>query len=240
MPSTEKDINVLVPLGLTDVQTADDANIQIDNTLDLDQFQGHPPNPFQSLQHNPVNGSYSWHPDPSTFGDRGDRPSPHALFDVPYTAPSGPSTINPASSPAMTPATSTLSHDPENPHPAKEDNPLLTNLREALNHQTRQATFTCGGTLPIYLRDGTRVESGELTPVMEESFGGSRLMARGVGVRWGGGGEGSELTLPIVNEEEGERLRELVEECRPATFGRGGKDVLDESYRRAGAMGVKE
>ncbi|KAJ4183303.1 hypothetical protein NW755_009793 [Fusarium falciforme] len=31
-------------------------------------------------------------------------------------------------------------------------------------------------------------------------------------------------------------LDELVEDCRPATFGRDGKDVLDEKIRKAGAM----
>ncbi|KAH7252913.1 hypothetical protein B0J15DRAFT_360802, partial [Fusarium solani] len=31
-------------------------------------------------------------------------------------------------------------------------------------------------------------------------------------------------------------LDELVEDCRPATFGRDGKDVLDEKIRKAGTM----
>jgi hypothetical protein len=48
------------------------------------------------------------------------------------------------------------------------------------------------------------------------------------------------LTLPAVNAEEQSVVEQLVADCQPATFGRGGKDVYDESYRKAGALGIDE
>lgn len=66
-------------------------------------------------------------------------------------------------------------------------------------------------------------------------------MARDVRLRWEGKeGRGNVLRLPFVDEDDAWGLRELVDACKPATFGRDGKDIYDESYRRAGALGVKE
>ncbi|KAK7931209.1 hypothetical protein PG985_001921 [Apiospora marii] len=47
----------------------------------------------------------------------------------------------------------------------------------------------------------------------------------------------AKLNLPIVPwAGDQSSLERLVQHCQPATFGRGGKDVYDESYRRAGKM----
>ncbi|KAK6858062.1 hypothetical protein PG995_005761 [Apiospora arundinis] len=49
----------------------------------------------------------------------------------------------------------------------------------------------------------------------------------------------TKLNLPLIPGAGvgGETsLKRLVQHCQPATFGRGGKDVYDESYRRAGKM----
>lgn len=117
---------------------------------------------------------------------------------------------------------------------------VLDAFSKALQWQTRKATFTCGGTLPILLTPEGRMKSGELTPILNERFNGQRMMARGVAVRWGSNGAGSALTLPALDAGEGEALQRLIGDCKPATFGRGGEDVYDESYRRAGALDTKE
>ena len=46
------------------------------------------------------------------------------------------------------------------------------------------------------------------------------------------------LILPLQGEEDRKTFNNLLNACTPATFGRGGEDVYDESYRRAGALGV--
>lgn len=48
--------------------------------------------------------------------------------------------------------------------PTEQD--CLTNFREALKVESRKATFTCGGRIPIDLRPN-REESGDLTPCID-------------------------------------------------------------------------
>lgn len=42
----------------------------------------------------------------------------------------------------------------------------------------------------------------------------------------------AKLTLPLTQEGD-VRFAQLLKDCQPATFGRGGEDVYDESYRKA-------
>ena len=43
------------------------------------------------------------------------------------------------------------------------------------------------------------------------------------------------VTLPCADKER-PAFEQLLKDCEPATFGRGGKDVMDETYRKAGKM----
>jgi hypothetical protein len=56
-----------------------------------------------------------------------------------------------------------------------------------------------------------------------------------VQIRFGENGKGITLTLPGVGSSSKE-LQELLAVCQPATFGRGGEDVLEEDYRKAGKL----
>ncbi|KAK5171276.1 uncharacterized protein LTR77_004420 [Saxophila tyrrhenica] len=126
------------------------------------------------------------------------------------------------------------------PTAANFERHALNDFAKLLQRETRQATFACGGTIPILLTPEGPMKSGELTPVLDEKFNGMRMTARSVALRWGKDQMGRQLTLPVLNDEEGVALQQLVEGCEPATFGRGGEDVYDESYRRAGALGVDD
>lgn len=53
-------------------------------------------------------------------------------------------------------------------------------------------------------------------------------------------GEGRVLSLPPRAPQHTAALEQLITACQPATFGRGGKDVYDETYRRAGALSAAE
>jgi hypothetical protein len=46
--------------------------------------------------------------------------------------------------------------------------------------------------------------------------------------------------LPLQDAEGAEAFDHLLNACTPATFGRGGENVYDESYRRAAALGVED
>ena len=44
------------------------------------------------------------------------------------------------------------------------------------------------------------------------------------------------LKFPVATGLDEEAFRQLLHDCQPATFGRGGEDVYDESYRKAGKI----
>jgi hypothetical protein len=48
------------------------------------------------------------------------------------------------------------------------------------------------------------------------------------------------LTLPALTASDEVALQQLVAHCKPATFGRGGEDVYDESYCKATALDTTE
>ncbi len=53
-------------------------------------------------------------------------------------------------------------------------------------------------------------------------------------IRFGDSGKGTTVTLPC--EGSSHDLQQLIASCQPATFGRGGEEVLDDDYRKAGKL----
>ncbi|OJJ41693.1 hypothetical protein ASPWEDRAFT_179400 [Aspergillus wentii DTO 134E9] len=82
------------------------------------------------------------------------------------------------------------------------------------------STFACGGTIPI-----GNMEEGNSPPVT---------------IFWSTDRKpnSKKLVLPLGEEQDSSpnALKQLVSGCSPATFGRGEKDVLDQSYRLAGKL----
>ncbi|RMY04623.1 hypothetical protein D0866_15313, partial [Hortaea werneckii] len=89
----------------------------------------------------------------------------------------------------------------------------LQGFEEALQKESRKATFTCAG-----LHEQT-------------------LTTKPIRIRWGANGAGKTLTLPVQTPHDERLLQDLIAACHPATFGRGGQDIYDSTYRRAGALG---
>ena len=121
------------------------------------------------------------------------------------------------------------------PPPPPTQQAILNDLSHVLDNATRCSTFTCGGNLPI-LTEPSRDESGKLTPRTEEKVQDQRVLTKGLTLRWGADGHGRMLTLPINDTQGISALHLLLKDCTPATFGLSGKDVYDESYRRAVAL----
>ena len=116
---------------------------------------------------------------------------------------------------------------------------LLESFSQALDGESRGATFTCGGTLPIVLGPN-RDEDGGLTPSTEERVRDQIVRTKGVTIRWGSHWQGKVVQLPVVDSDGQVALEQLVNDSTPTTFGRGDEDVYDETYRRAGVMGIDE
>ncbi|GLA46308.1 hypothetical protein AnigIFM63604_009780 [Aspergillus niger] len=102
-------------------------------------------------------------------------------------------------------------------------------LREAIESETSSASFACGGSIPITnLIDSEQSAAGPMSPRVQI-------------VHWGDEHEftAQRLTLPLLNDASDSSihgLQELLDACQPASFGRGGQDILDPEYRRAGKL----
>ncbi|KAK8066018.1 hypothetical protein PG997_012765 [Apiospora hydei] len=131
---------------------------------------------------------------------------------------------------------------------------LLEDLRLILEEQNH--LFACGCTLPVGRAGKAEepVDKGEKTEGIETNATNVPALANEpkaqhepITIRWdvddNGAADGqvatpcAKLNLPPVSGAGDETsLKRLIQHCQPATFGRGGKDVYDESYRRAGQM----
>ncbi|OJJ67117.1 hypothetical protein ASPBRDRAFT_78662 [Aspergillus brasiliensis CBS 101740] len=102
-------------------------------------------------------------------------------------------------------------------------------LREAIDSETSSASFACGGRIPI------------TSPIGSEQSAAGPTSPRVQMVHWGAEHDSTahRFTLPVPSEASGSSFRGvqgLVDACQPASFGRGGQDILDPEYRRAGKL----
>ena len=98
---------------------------------------------------------------------------------------------------------------------------LLNDFRNYL--ADAKSNFACGGDISIE----ADVENAlVLDPTRQAS-------CPPVTLRWDGRGI-NKISFPqSPKDEAGNKLSSLIAKGSPATFGRGGEDVLDESYRKA-------
>ncbi|KAK8859871.1 oxidoreductase 2OG-Fe(II) oxygenase family protein [Apiospora arundinis] len=117
--------------------------------------------------------------------------------------------------------------------PAKED--PLEALRLVLKNKSH--LFACGGSLPV----GEPTNTAEGATKVPVPTGDAKKQHDPITIRWdvNDSKDVDKLNLPLIPGAGvgGETsLKRLVQHCQPATFGRDGKDVYDESYRRASKM----
>jgi len=102
---------------------------------------------------------------------------------------------------------------------------LLADLREQLTKDRAAAVFCCGGSLPITSDPSSTLSSDN--PVCKP-----------ITVRWESASASSaprtqKLTLPLSGSEALTAFTQLLEDSQAASFGRGGEEVYDETYRKA-------
>lgn len=105
---------------------------------------------------------------------------------------------------------------------------MLTSIR---------ATFTCGGSIAI-TPNGKGKEKAAIPITTGPGVIKQKVGVKPISLRWGNDGHGHLLTLP--QHADSACFNQLVQDCIPATFGRGGEDVHDAEYRRAGALSPRE
>lgn len=106
---------------------------------------------------------------------------------------------------------------------------LLKQLSSAINGEAVSAAFACGGSIPV-------------TSDYDENIGLlAGLVNPPVTVRWDSSynpAAVSKVAFPIQSDDEaaGANFNALLDRCQPATFGTDGRDVLDETYRKASKL----
>ncbi|KND89203.1 hypothetical protein TOPH_06224 [Tolypocladium ophioglossoides CBS 100239] len=110
------------------------------------------------------------------------------------------------------------------------ENEPLESLRRILESQSH--LFACGGVVPI-----RKQAHAAPFPQCEE-----QKTSNPVTIRWDAAGNAdgqatpcAKITLPLDPGADA-NMNRLVQHSQPATFGRGGEDVYDESYREARKM----
>lgn len=124
--------------------------------------------------------------------------------------------------------------DNQSDHELRNSNTtLLQKLASAVNGHAATATFACGGSLPT-----SDPSPGNFGP-------GAQNLVPSVIIRWDSKDSylrQSKIAFPLPYQDDvsGRMLSILLHHCQPATFGVGGRDVLDEEYRKAGKLDTSE
>ncbi|KAI2617786.1 hypothetical protein GGR54DRAFT_196978 [Hypoxylon sp. NC1633] len=120
---------------------------------------------------------------------------------------------------------------------------LLDVIRHSIGPFSRNLIFACGGSVPITRQQDAQpelvLEQGQKPPTSSSSPL-STPSCNPVTLRWdspdsAAPGSRCKLTFP-VEPSTSDNLSQLVTAAAPATFGSGGKDVYDESYRKASKL----
>jgi len=131
---------------------------------------------------------------------------------------------------------------PEDSEGSSDEGEAFESLRHILENQTH--LFTCGGVIPIRGLEepskspssGGEVPQGDAPPSPQPD---EQRKSNPITIRWDTdlaaddqATHCAKLTLPLDPGAEAD-LDRLVRNSQPATFGLGGQDVYDESYRKA-------
>lgn len=103
---------------------------------------------------------------------------------------------------------------------------LMHKLTEAIIHQ--KAAFYCGGTTSI-----SSSKDGLYSSVLINN---EPVASPPVVIRWDipTGEGGRKFCIP--SSDQAAEIKELLADCVPASFGVGGEEVLDETYRKAAKL----
>lgn len=106
---------------------------------------------------------------------------------------------------------------------------VLEDLADSFKTHARSATFACGGSVPF----STNVKTEDPDDGTESDPEPRKI--RPVQVRFGEDGKGNTVIIPDAKASS-KQFQALFSACQPASFGRGGEEVLDEDYRKAGKL----
>lgn len=114
----------------------------------------------------------------------------------------------------------------------------IERLSELICTQQSKTSFTCGGSIAVRTGKNDSDTSWVTNPT-------EPIHSSPINIFWASKRKGkvNKVTLPIKGDGDSDKmskLRKLVGDCSPASFGRGQKEVLDETYWRAGKMDLED
>ena len=110
---------------------------------------------------------------------------------------------------------------------------LLEQLSQSIEEHAAAATFAVGGAIPI-LDSADQVAPASTAKQSKPNIHTSSPVI----LRWDSSNDSnliSKLVFPLEPNTSG-NLEQLVKDCQPATFGYKGKDIYDETYRKASKL----
>lgn len=134
------------------------------------------------------------------------------------------------------------------------ENKVFEELTKQVASESAKSIFAVGGTIPVTALDhrvvcdtdealsdadergndgmkGIEIPNTNLTTTAVH-----KMRCDPVTIRWDSEATTTaKITFPC-SDVEGPNLEQLLKDCQPATFGRGGQDVMDETYRKAGKL----
>ena len=110
---------------------------------------------------------------------------------------------------------------------------LLQKLASAVDRHAATATFACGGSVPIL-----DLSTGSFGPCAQN-------LAPSITIRWDSRSSymsQNKLAFPLPDHDDvsHQMFNNLLHHCDPATFGVGGRDVLDEECRKAAKLDASD
>ena len=118
---------------------------------------------------------------------------------------------------------------------------IMKSLKEALHGYQARASYSLGGSIPIVsFPESSQDDSSTKSPQMSLPPVALRFDIKPEAGEPEQASEHSpsiaKVIFPPLGSLDDSGLLALVKACTPATFGLGGKDVLDETYRKAGKL----
>ncbi|KAI9707895.1 MAG: hypothetical protein M1820_004501 [Bogoriella megaspora] len=121
---------------------------------------------------------------------------------------------------------------------------LLAQLSKSIEKEKATATFTCGGS--IFIIDDSPIDDSPIDAANPDSASldtsdkppTTGTVSKPITLRWDSKalGHSAKIVFPLLKGLRSPALEQLVQDCAPATFGLKGKDVLDETYRKASKL----
>ena len=110
---------------------------------------------------------------------------------------------------------------------------LLQKLASAVDGHAATATFACGGSVPLL-----DLSTGNFGPDPQN-------LVSPVTIRWDPRNTytaQSKIDFPLPDHDNvsHQMFKRLLHHCDPATFGVGGRDILDETYRKAAKLDASD